>query len=103
MANISSSVLPRSGFKFAGFRYTLRVVMDLKKIEVQTSIYDLSDDLRGYTVVRFIDWTPDVYLSYSVDDKQSRPIRKGQVIFVSHRFLIYKYSKAPITIDLGLL
>ena len=77
--------------------------MDLKKIEMQTSIYDLSEDVKGYTVVRFIDWMPDVYLSYSVDDKQARPIRKGQVVFISHRFLIYKYSKAAITMDLGLL
>lgn len=97
-----SGFTPFRVFEFAGFG-TPAIVMDLKKIEMQTSIYDLSDDLKGHSVVRFIDWTPDVYLSYSVDDKQSRPIRKGQVVFISHRFLIYKYSKAPITLDLGLL
>lgn len=74
----------------------------LKEILLQTSISELSEELRGYTHVKFINWQPDIFLSFSFDDGKSRPIRKGMSVIIHPHMLIYKISKLTVTLEVEL-
>ncbi len=74
----------------------------LKEILLQTSISDLSEELRGYSHVLFVDWEPDIFLSFSFGDGKSRPVRKGMRVTIHPDMLIYKISKLPVKLQVEL-
>ena len=63
-------------------------------------ITDITEELREYHAVRFLDWEPGVYLSYSVGNKPAVPIRKGMKVPVNHSFLLYNFSSRQVTLTL---
>ena len=69
-------------------------------VSLKFPITDLAQELRGYHAVRFLDWEPDVYLSYSLGNKKSVPIRKGMKVRVTHNFLLYNFSSRHVTLTL---
>lgn len=74
----------------------------LKEILLQTSISDLSEELKGYSHVRFINWEPDIFLSFSFGDGKSRPVRKGMSVTIHPDVLVYKISKLTVKLQIEL-
>lgn len=74
----------------------------MKKIVLQTSISELSEEISGYTRIRFVDWEPDVFISYSFGEELSKPVRKGMTVDIHRDLLIYKNSKLPVTLTVEL-
>lgn len=73
--------------------------MEKKSIVLSTAITNFSEEMRGYTKVRFVDWDPDVYLAYSIGSSSALPLRKGMKFLTSHDFFIYKYNREPVTVS----
>ena len=77
--------------------------MSLKKIVLDAPIADLTPELFGYTSVKFIDWEPEEFLYYSTGNDEVRDVKRGDELNVSGDFLLYKESKAFVTLKIELL
>lgn len=65
----------------------------LKEIQIATSIFDLSDELKGFDYVRFVDWDPDNELAYSVGSGKMESIFRGMELRISQNLFLYKTQK----------
>lgn len=67
-----------------------------------TSIFDLSEELKGFSYVKFLDWTPDNDISYSLGNDQVQTLSKGMELRVSKNLFLYKKSKLDIVLNMDL-
>ena len=73
-----------------------------KEIFLLTSIFDLSEELKGFSYVKFLDWTPDHNIAYSIGNDQVQTLSKGMELRVSKNLFIYKKNKNDVTLTLDL-
>lgn len=76
--------------------------MSTKKIVLDTPIADLTPELFGYSSVKFIDWEPEEFLFYSTGNEQVKDVKRGDELNVAGDFLLYKESKAYVTLKIEL-
>lgn len=69
---------------------------------LDTPIADLTPELFGYSSVKFIDWEPEGFLFYSTGNEQVKDVKRGDELNVAGNFLLYKESKAYVTLKIEL-
>lgn len=73
-----------------------------KRVLLMTSIFDLSQELKGFTHVKFLDWDPDNDIDYSTGDNRLRTIYRGTELRISENLFLHKKSKSNMRITLDL-
>lgn len=76
--------------------------MPIKTIVLERQIVDLTPELFGYTSIRFVDWEPDEFLTFSTGTDKMRDIRRGEELAVAGDFLLYKETKAFVSLAIEL-
>ena len=73
-----------------------------KRVLLMTSIFDLSEELKGFTHVKFLDWDPNIAIGYSTGDKRLRPIYRGTELKIGEDLFLHKEGKLNMRITLDL-